>query len=122
MSFGVKLDEDLSPLVGEALETAGYVAATVRGQGWGGLKDAELWPKVCAESLLFITADKGFSDIRRFPPGTHPGILVRRPDRESIVEYRTLVEAVLAKHRLESLAETVTVASPRSIRVRRAGQ
>lgn len=120
MRIGVKLDEDLSPLVAEPLETAGYAAATILGQGWSGLKDAELWPKICAEALFFITADKGFSDIRRFPPGTHPGILVLRPDRESIVDYRALVAAVLAKHPLESLSGTLTIASSRSVRVRRA--
>jgi predicted nuclease of predicted toxin-antitoxin system len=122
MPLGVKLDEDLSPLVAEPLTNGGYAMATVFNQGWGGLNDAEPWARVCAESLLFVTADKGFGDIRRYAPGTHTGILVLRPERESITEYQTLVAAVLAKHNLESLAATVTVTSPRSIRVRRAAR
>src|SRR5436853_325681 len=59
-------------------------------------------------------------DIRIYRPGTHAGILLSRPDRESVSEFRALVSHVLARHKLESLAESTTVASPRSIRVRRA--
>jgi len=117
--LGVKLDEDLSPLVGAPLAAAGHTVATVLQQGWSGLDDVDLWSKVCAEGLLFVTADRAFGDIRTFPPGTHRGIVVLRADRESIAEYGRLVEAVLAKHDLEELVGTITVATPRSIRVRR---
>src|SRR5437879_4864031 len=115
----VKLDEDLSASLGEALTSVGYQVVTVSGQAWGGFKDPVLWPKVQAEGVFFVTADKGFGDIRAFPPGSHAGILVLRPERESLREFRRLLERVLAKHRLESLSGCVTVASFRSIRVRR---
>ena len=115
----VKIDEDLSASLAENLSAHGYQVKTVLGQGWGGLKDPFLWPKVQAERIFFATADKGFADLRAFPPGSHAGILVLRPERESILEFRRLLDQVLAKHRLESLAGYVTVASFRSIRVRR---
>ncbi len=118
MTLTVKLDEDLSSLVGLPLRAAGYVVRTVADQGWSGLKDAPLWDRLCAESAYFITADKGFGDVRRFPPGTHQGILVLRAERESIVAYRALVEGVIAKYRLESLAGALAVATPRGVRVR----
>jgi len=120
MVRAVKLDEDLSPLVAEPLLAGGYTTTGVVEQGWGGLKDGELWERVCAEGVFFVTADKGFGDVRAFPPGTHGGVLMLRPDRESLVEFRALVVAVLASYHLESLVGTITVASPRSIRVRRA--
>lgn len=115
----VKLDEDLSASLAESLAAHGYQARTVPGQGWGGFKDPLLWPKVQAERIFFVTADKGFGDLRAYPPGSHAGILVLRPERESVPEFRRLLDQVLAKHRLESLAGYVTVASFRSIRVRR---
>lgn len=106
-------------MVAEPVQAAGHDLDTVFGQGWGGLSDQELWPKVCSENVFFITADKGFGDIRKFPPGSHFGILVLRPDRESIVEYRALIENMLTHHDLDALAGTVTVATPRGVRVRR---
>lgn len=119
MSLAVKLDEDLSPLVAEPLQAAGHDVATVLGQGWSGLKDPEQWARIGLESRLLITADKGFGDVRAYPPGSHPGILLLRADGESILEYRALVERVLAKHNLAALVGTTTVATPRSIRIRR---
>jgi len=118
----IKLDEALSGALVDSLKRRGHFVATVREQGWGGLNDSLLWPLVAAEKAFFVTADKGFGDIRAFPPGTHAGILLLRPDREGILEYKALLEDVLGKHRLESLAHTVTVATPRRIRIRRKPQ
>ena len=83
------------------------------------MADAALWKRVVAEGYYFVTADKGFADLRLRPPGTHPGILLLRPDRESIVDFRALVELVLKEHDLNSLEGTVTVATPRGLRIRR---
>ena len=116
-----KLDEGLSNLVGEPLTAAGHTVATVRAQGWGGLKDPALWPNIVREGIHFVTPGKGFGDIRAYPPGSHSGILVLRPDHESILEYRSLVAQVLAQHRLEDLIGCTTVATPRGIRIRRPG-
>jgi predicted nuclease of predicted toxin-antitoxin system len=119
MAVRIKLDEDLSPLVGEPFRKAGYSVITVFEQGWSGLKDAEVWSRAVSEGVFWVTADKGFGDIRVYPPGTHPGILVLRPGRESILDFQSLVASVAEKHMMESLAGSITVASPRSIRVRR---
>lgn len=115
----VKLDEDLSESLASFLAAAGYSVATVRGQGWGGLKDSVLWLRVADERIFFITADKGFGDIRTFAPATHAGILILRPSRESLGEFQSLLEEVLNGRRLESLAGTVSVATPRRLRIRR---
>jgi predicted nuclease of predicted toxin-antitoxin system len=119
MMFAVKLDEDLPDRLRETVEKHGYAVATVRGQSWNGLKDSVLWPKVCSEGRFFITADKGFGDLRSFPPGTHSGILVLRPAKESALDFMELLESLLRVRRLESLAGLVTVATSRGVRVRR---
>jgi predicted nuclease of predicted toxin-antitoxin system len=120
MALGVKLDEDLSPMVAVPLRDAGYAVATVYSQGWSGLKDDELWARVSAEGLFFITADKGFADIRRYVAGRHPGILLLRPSRDSLVEYQALLRQVLAKGQLEALRGNIAVATHSRIRIRRA--
>ena len=115
----VKLDEDLSQSVGRHVSGLGYQVKTVIGQGWGGVQDDELWPRVVAEQIYWITADNGFGDVRLYKPGTHSGILLLRPDEESIAAYIALIEKVVAKHPLETLTGALTVVSPRSIRIRR---
>lgn len=119
MGMRIKLDEDLSPMVGEPLREAGHVILTVAQQGWSGLKDTDLWSRVVEEGVYFITADKGFGDIRAFPPGTHPGILLLRPGRESILDYRELVARIVRNHPMDSLVGAITVATPSGVRTRR---
>lgn len=118
----VKIDESLSPVLAEPLREAGHDVRTVIDQGWGGKLDPDLFPLVCEEQAFFITADVGFGDIRQYPPGTHPGILVLRVARESLLEYRDLLASVLQKQSLETLLGTVAVATSRGLRIRRSGR
>jgi hypothetical protein len=75
--------------------------------------------EACAEKIYFITGDKGFGDIRNYPPGTHGGITVLRPSRESYLEYERLLKELLSSHRLETLAGAISVVSTKGVRVRR---
>ena len=104
----------------EALAAAGYDTAGVLDQGMGGWLDPLLWAAVQREGRFFVTADKGFGDIRGYPPGTHAGILVLRPDEDGIRPQVGLIAKVLSRYRLEDLAGGTTVVSPRGIRIRHA--
>jgi predicted nuclease of predicted toxin-antitoxin system len=115
----VKVDEDLPKRVVELLQEHGYDAISVGKQGLQGTKDSVLWQIVQQEGYFFITADKGFGDIRLYPPGTHRGILLLRPDVEGINAYMELLRSVLSTVRLEDLAGLLAVATPRGLRVRR---
>lgn len=59
------------------VRSAGHHVETAVEQGMGGAKDSVLWQAVQAERRFRITADKGFGDIRAYPPGTHSGVLLR---------------------------------------------
>jgi hypothetical protein len=85
----------------------------------GGWKDAALWTAVQAEQRFLITADKGFGDLRLYPPGSHSGVLLLRPSEDGIRPLLELLALVLSRTSLEQLSGTVTVASPRGIRIRR---
>jgi len=78
-----------------------------------------VWQTAQAEGCFLVTADKGFSDIRKYPPGTHVGVLILRPNEEGIKPLLDLVRRVLGAGALDRLRGTVTVASPRSIRIRK---
>ena len=113
----VKIDEQLSQLLKEPLIEAGYEVSTVLDQGFSGKLDEELWPLVQKEARFLITADKEFGNIRKYPPETHHGVLLLRPDRESLLTYLQLLKSVLQKYRLNDLDGKTTVATPRGIRI-----
>lgn len=119
MGLAVKIDEDLPAQVSDVLQSAGHQAETIVGQGIGGAKDATVWEAVEVERRLLITADKGFGDIRLYPPGTHGGVLLLRPDEDGIDPLVDLLRRVLEGKGLEPLWGTVTVVTPRGVRIRR---
>jgi len=101
------------------LQDRGHQALSVEEQGMSGYKDLPLWQTVQTEQRYLVTADKGFADIRQYAPGSHAGVLLLRPDQDGIGPVIELLEMVLATYDLELLAETVAVATPRGLRVRR---
>lgn len=116
----VKVDEDLPKRAVQMLRRRGHQAVGVVEQGMGGAKDPDLWKVVQAERAFLVTADKGFGDIRSYPPGSHQGVLLLRPDQAGIRPVLELLERVLTTYDLEVLAGTIAVATPRGVRIRRA--
>jgi hypothetical protein len=78
-----------------------------------------LWQSIQSEQRFLVTADKGFANIRVYPPGTHSGVLLLRPDEDGIEPLVDLVRRVLRREGLDQLRGTVTVATRRGIRVRK---
>jgi predicted nuclease of predicted toxin-antitoxin system len=115
----IKTDEDLPPAVTERLRDAGHDAAGVVEQAMAGWKDTALWEAIQQEARFLVTSDKGFGDIRAYPPGTHAGILVLRPDQDGIRPLVELTDLVLERARLEDLARYVSVVTPPGPRTRR---
>lgn len=119
MSLKVTVDEDLPRQAVQILRDHGYEAASVIEQDMGGWKDPQLWIAVQNDERFLVTADKGFGDIRVYPPGKHFGILLLRPDEDGIRPMIELLQQVLNSYNLEDLVGTTTVATPRGIRMRR---
>ena len=115
----IKVGEDLPPIIAERLRQKGYEASTVVEQNMGGWKDPILWRAIQAEGRFLVTADKGFANIKAYPPETQAGVLLLRPDDDGIRPVLVLLEEVLANFDLKTLARTVTVATPRGLRIRR---
>ena len=116
----VKIDEDLPRQIADLVADRGYDAATVVGQGWQGVPDDDLWPRVQDERRWLITADKGFADLRLHPAGSHAGGILLRAVEESRRAYLELAAVALDRLRLDDLAGAVVVVTHRSVRIRRA--
>jgi predicted nuclease of predicted toxin-antitoxin system len=115
----IKVDEDLPRQVVTLLREKGHQAESVIEQGMAGWKDTELWRRIQTESRFLVTADKGFADIRSYPPGTHAGVMLLRPDQDGIRPMVELIEKVLQSYDLNALAGWTTVVTSRGVRVRR---
>lgn len=115
----IKVDEDIPPIVASWLREMEYDASTVVEQSMGGWKDPDLWEAVQRKQQFLLTADKGFGDIRIYPPGSHGGVLLLRPAEDGIRPLLELVKMVLTEVDLMELKGTLAVASPRGLRIRR---
>ena len=116
----IKVDEDLPITVASLLREHNYQVDSVSDEGMSGWKDPALWQAVQNEARFLITADKGFADIRVYPPGTHHGVMLLRPDQDGIRPLVELLNRVLKDYELNSFSGTIAVVTPRSIRTRRA--
>ena len=56
------------------------------------------------EGRMVVTLDRRFADIRRYPPGTHPGLIVLRTHDQSAPAVESLLSSFLQRYGLEGLA------------------
>jgi predicted nuclease of predicted toxin-antitoxin system len=84
----IKLDENLPASLAAILITLRHDVHTVADENLSGKSDHEIWEAAQHETRFLITQDLDFSDVRRFVPGAHCGILLVRlhsPDRQSLI-------------------------------------
>lgn len=113
-------DEDLPRSLVPQLRAAGMAADDVRDAGLRGKSDDEIFEYAVSHSLTLLTADVGFGNILRFPPGAHAGIVVARFPSE--LPTASLTEAILSALRSlsdEEIVASLVVIEPGRIRLRR---
>lgn len=119
MRFRIKLDENLGRTHQRFLQSLGYDVDLVIDQGLSGASDEAVWQHVREENRLFITLDLDFSDIRRYQPGSHPGVLLLRPETRGRQSVLRVLQRVCEEFPLQSLYGCVAVADATKTRVRR---
>lgn len=73
--MNIKLDENLSRRLKERLLPLGHSVSTVSEEGLLGKVDVEVGAVAKGENRMVFTLDLDFADLRKFPPGSHPGII-----------------------------------------------
>ena len=73
-----KLDENLPVQLKGLFTQAGHDAVTVLDEGIGGATDSEVATVCRAEERVLVTQDVDFADMRKYPPGEYPGMVVFR--------------------------------------------
>lgn len=115
----IKLDENLSVLLKSDLANLDLDIHTVNEEDLAGSADPHVLAAATAEGRLIFTQDRGFGDIRAYPPGSHPGIVVPRPPNQDPDSISDLVRRFLRSHDLDTFAECIVVGEPTRVRVRR---
>ena len=115
----IKLDENLPDRLVSVLTGLAHDIDTVREEQLTGRADADVWSAAQAAQRFLITQDLDFSDVRRYTPGTHAGLLLvrlSRPGRNALLER---VLTVFQTERVEEWTGCLVVATEQKIRIRR---
>lgn len=115
----IKLDENVPTSVLTLLGDRGFSVDTVADEGLAGAPDPEVLVAATREDRTVITLDRGFGDIRRYPPGAHSGIVVLRLRSDGAGAVRAAIESLLDSHDIADLHGTVTVVHDDTLRIRR---
>jgi predicted nuclease of predicted toxin-antitoxin system len=75
----IKLDENLSRHLKDQLLPLGHNVSTAFEEGLLGKVDVDVSAAAKGEDRMVFTLDLDFADLRKFPPGSHPGIILFRP-------------------------------------------
>lgn len=116
------IDEDMPRSTAVLLREAGHAAEDVRDVGLRGHSDQQVFEYAQAQGAILVTADKGFSNVMRFPVGTHAGILVVRvPDELPTQRVNDEVLRALEDVGGEDLTGQLMIVEVGRTRVRRPG-
>jgi len=114
----LKLDENLSRHLKDALCSLGHDAITAADEGLLSAPDETIAAAAKTEDRLLITLDVEFANLNKYPPGSHPGIFLFRPRSLGPLTVNEFVERFFTHTESQSLVGCVVVVDPKRVRVR----
>jgi predicted nuclease of predicted toxin-antitoxin system len=118
----IKIDENLSRHLKEPLAQLGHDVSTALEEGLLGKVDIEIGAAAKSEDRMIFTLDLDFADLRKFAPGSHPGVILFRPRSMGPFTVNQFVLKFSQETELTTLARCLTIVEPHRIRVRRPSQ
>lgn len=112
------LDENLSVHLKPTLISLGHDVMTVADEGLLSKPDTVVADAARSESRILFTLDVEFADLRKYAPGTHPGIVLFRPRSLGATTVNEFVEAFVRQTDLDALTGCVVVVDSARVRVR----
>jgi hypothetical protein len=117
--MNLKLDENLPGQLAAALRQLGHDVHTVPDENLAGHPDSTIWAAVQSGQRFLITQDLDFSDVRRFQPGTHCGLLLVRLHAPGRLALAARITAIFASEPVESWSGCFAILTDHKLRVRR---
>ena len=115
----LKLDENISRHLKPVLENVNHDVLTVSDQGLLSQNDTTIGKAAKTEGRMLLTLDLEFGDLRKYPPGRHPGIILFRPRSFGPLAVNRFVEGFVRDTDLDQFSGCVVVVDPSRVRVRR---
>lgn len=115
----IKLDENLSRHLKPRLAALRHDVATAADEELLGEPDVRIAAAARRERRMVRTLDVEFGNLRKYPPGTHPGIILFRPRRCEAIGVARLVERFVRAADLAVFGGCLVVVEPTRVRVRR---
>ncbi len=114
----LKLDENLSRHLKPILIELGHDVLTAADENLLSRPDTEVAACAASEGRILLTLDIEFADLRKYPPGSHPGIVLFRPGALGPLSVNRFVERFARSTDLSALSGCVAVVEPHGVRVR----
>jgi predicted nuclease of predicted toxin-antitoxin system len=114
----LKLDENLSRHLKPVLTAMGHDVSTTADENLLSRPDTEVARAAATEERMLLTLDVEFADLRKYPPGSHPGIILFRPLSMGPLSVNRFIADFLRSTDLPKLAGCVAVVEPGRVRVR----
>jgi predicted nuclease of predicted toxin-antitoxin system len=113
-----KLDENLSRPLKPVLIGLGHDVLTAADESLLSHPDTEVAACAAREGRILLSRDIEFADLRKYPPGSHPGIILFRPVSLGPLSVNRFIERFVRTTDLSTLSGCVAVVEPRGVRVR----
>jgi predicted nuclease of predicted toxin-antitoxin system len=114
----LKLDENLSRHLKPVLFGLGHDVLTAADENLLSHPDTEIAQAAKEEQRMLMTLDVEFADLRKYPPGSHPGVILFRPLSLSPLSVNAFITDFVRRTDLDKLAACVAVVDPVHVRVR----
>jgi hypothetical protein len=117
-----KTDENVHPDLAARLRADGHDVQTIWDESMRGAADGDVAGVCKAESRALVTFDKGFADIRMYPPESYAGLIVLRLDRQSRARLLAAWNEVAALLEVEPLEGRLWIVDEDGVRIRAGGK
>ena len=114
----LKLDENLSRHLKPLLTKVGHDVVTAADENLLSCSDTEIAAAALREERMLLTLDVEFADLRKYPAGSHPGIILFRPPSFGPLSVNKFIIDFLKSTDLSRLTSCVAIVDPVNVRVR----
>ncbi|MBI2335612.1 MAG: DUF5615 family PIN-like protein [Deltaproteobacteria bacterium] len=115
----LKLDENISRHLKPILQKLNHDVMTAADEGLLSQPDPIIAAVCKEERRILLTLDVEFADLRKYPPGCFPGIILFRPESYGPLAVNHFIENFVANTNLEEFRNCIVVVDATRIRIRR---